>query len=233
LSILGTVFVLLTTLVIPLSAMQSAKRVRQPGAIPDRKSLLVSVLIQQVILIAFSLLAARAEHLALFPAAHFGLPQGGMAATFLAVFLGTLPMRWNWRTTDQKRRMLWRIPNQPSELGGWLLISLGAGISEELLYRGVMFQLWLRVLGSWWPAALICTVAFALAHSIAGWRSVGIIAVMALATHFIVQATGDLYTAMGIHFLYDLLAGAVFVYLAKRDGLVPAGRAPAASGGTP
>lgn len=225
---LGTAFVLIATILLPLGAMQAAQRVRKPGGIPGRGQLLVSVLIQQAILLALSLVTARVEHVTLFPAPHFGLAQAAMGAGFLAVGLGALPMRWNWRTVDEKKRMLWRIPNRVGELWGWMLVSFGAGLAEEVLYRGMMLQLWLRVLGAWWPAMLICVAAFALAHFVAGWRSMLIIALMAFVTHLIVRACGDLYAAIGMHALYDLLAGAMLVQLAKRDGLLPAPAATAA-----
>jgi len=83
----------------------------------------------------------------------------------------------------------------------------------------VMVALWERILGSWWPAVLVCSAAFAVAHFVQGVRTVVIIAIFAIGNHLIVRASGDLYTAMAIHFLYDLLAGVILLRLATRDGV--------------
>jgi membrane protease YdiL (CAAX protease family) len=66
-----------------------------------------------------------------------------------------------------------------------------------------------------------------------GLRTVAIIALMAVGNHLIVRASGDLYTAMAIHFVYDLLAGVVLLQLAKRDGVAAGSPAPGASGLAP
>jgi membrane protease YdiL (CAAX protease family) len=73
----------------------------------------------------------------------------------------------------------------------------------------------------------VCAVAFALAHFVQGWKTVAVIAVLAVFNHLIVRATGDLYTAMAIHFVYDLLAGVILLRLAKRDGIAASTAVPA------
>jgi membrane protease YdiL (CAAX protease family) len=172
-------------------------------------------------MLVLALATMKMEYISLFPQPHFGWKHVAMIAAFLAISLGTLPVRWNWRTEDEKRRMLWRIPVQPSHLWGWALVSLSAGIVEEVVFRGVLFQLWDRLIGVW-PAVAVCSIAFALAHYVQGVRSMAVILLMALANHLIVFASGDLYTMMIIHVVYDFLAGIVFLSLAKRDRLVQA-----------
>ena len=48
------------------------------------------------------------------------------------------------------------------------------------------------------------------------------VALMAAAAHLIVRVSGDLYTAMTVHFVYDFFAGLVILRLARRDGTLPA-----------
>ena len=116
--------------------------------------------------------------------------------------------------------MIWRLPQKPSDLFGWGMVSFGAGTTEEIMFRGVMFQLWFRVLGAWWPATLLGAASFAFGHFLQGWRSMAIIFGMAIGMQGLVWATGDLYTVMAVHFVYDLVAGLIFLLLAKRDGLI-------------
>jgi membrane protease YdiL (CAAX protease family) len=169
-----------------------------------------------------ALFAARYEGIDLFPAPRPGVQNLLLALAFLVPSLGTLPWRWSWRSRESKQRQMWRLPQRSSDLAWWLGVALIAGTVEEIVYRGVMLQLWWRVLDTWWPAVAICSVVFALAHLVQGWRTVAVICVMTVGMHLIVRATGDLYTAMAIHVVYDVLAGVVLLRLAKRDGLVPA-----------
>jgi membrane protease YdiL (CAAX protease family) len=111
----------------------------------------------------------------------------------------------------------------------FLIVVFVAPLCEEIVYRGVMLQLWGRLLGGWWPAVAVCAVAFGLAHFVQGWRTVLVIVVLAVGNHLIVRASGDLYTAMAIHFAYDLLAGVILLRLAKRDGVAAS---PASGAGT-
>ena len=219
-SFVGISFLALTTVVLPIAAIKSAQKLKRPGGIPARSALLVSVLVQQSINVTIALLVASYEGIFLFPDPAFNLSVLGYAVGFLVVGLGTIPMRWNWRSQEEKKKLLWRIPNKPSDIWGWGLLSFGAGTTEEIIFRGVMFQLWQRVIPGFWPSALICSVAFALAHYLQGWRSMAVIFVMALGAHGLVLATGDLYTVMAVHVIYDLLAGVVFLSLAKKEGLL-------------
>ncbi len=215
----GWVFLFLATVYIPFAAIRGARRVRQPGGTPTRVQHLVSVVITQGMGLFVALSAARYEYIELFPSPHVGWKNAAMAAAFLVPTLATLPLRWSWRSREEKQRMMWMLPNKPSDLAWWVGVSLVAGIVEEIVYRGVMVELWQRVLGSWWPAVLVCSAAFALAHFVQGVRTVVIIGLFAIGNHLIVRASGDLYTAMAIHFVYDLLAGVILLRLATRDGV--------------
>jgi membrane protease YdiL (CAAX protease family) len=215
----GWVFLFLTTVLVPFAAIRSGLRVRRPGGKPTRSQYIFSVFFSQGMGFFTALVAAQYEFVDLFPSPNLGLKNVAMAIAFLVPTLGTLPMRWGWKSTGEKRRVMWLLPNKASDLGWWTVVALIAGVVEEIVYRGVMLVLWQRVLGSWWPAVLVCSVAFAVAHFVQGTRTMVLIGVMAIGNHLIVRASGDLYTAMAIHFVYDLLAGMILLRLAQRDGM--------------
>ena len=229
LSAAGLAFLFLITLYVPFAAIRGARKMSKPGGKPTRAQLLVSVFVTQAMMLVIALVVAKVERVRLFPAPSFGWKNVALTLGFLVPTLATIPWRWSWRSVEDKRRMLYLLPNRTSDLGWWLLVSLAAGIGEEIVYRGVMAALWQRVVGSWWPAILVCSVAFAVAHWVQGLRTVGVITVFAIGNHLIVRACGDLYTAMAIHFVYDLLAGVILIALAKRDGLTPTTAAPSAA----
>jgi membrane protease YdiL (CAAX protease family) len=221
----GWTFLILVTVILPFAAIRGAGKARGAEFGPSRGQYFASVLFTQGLGLFTALAAARYEWIELFPKASFGPKNALVALAFLVPALGTIPMRWSWRSFEEKRRMMWLLPNRTSDLGWWLFIALLAGTVEEIVFRGVLFTLWERVLGTWWPSVIVCSVAFALSHFVQGWRAVLVIAAMAVGNHAIVRATGNLYTAMGVHFVYDLLAGMILLRLAKRDKIVAAGAA--------
>ncbi len=235
-SVAGWGFLALITVWMPLAAIRSAKRLKKPEGRPSRKALLLSVVISQVLFAGLALLTAWKEFVELFPLPNWQWLDLGLAAAFLIPALATVPWRWRTRSIEQRKKMLWRLPQLASDLWGWALISLSAGIGEEIVYRGVLLQLWERVLGSWGFAAALCSAVFALAHFHQGLRSMMIILAMAIAQHWIVRLTGNLYTTMIIHTTYDFVVGIMFLSLARREGLLPLfeeAPSPGASGAEP
>lgn len=216
----GWTFVVVMTLVFPLLAIRSAQRVRRPGGTPNRSQHLTSVFVSQAMMLVLALIAMDSEHVALLPHAELDWREPVSAAVFLAVTLGTLPMRWRWKPREERARNLWMLPTRTSDLGWWAVVALVAGVVEELVYRGVLFTLWQRALGSWWAATAVCSAAFALVHFVQAWRAVVAIALFAVGSHTIVRLTGDLYTVIAVHIVYDFVAGVLLIALARRDGLL-------------
>ncbi len=64
---------------------------------------------------------------------------------------------------------------------------------------------------SFWIALLLCVSAFAIAHSIQGWRGILATAIIALLMHGVVYETGSLYLAIVVHAVYDLMVGIIAV----------------------
>ena len=63
---------------------------------------------------------------------------------------------------DRVRRML---PKTPTERAVWIVVSLTAGICEEVLYRGWLLSLFAATLRSVWLGLLISSVIFGFAHT--------------------------------------------------------------------
>jgi membrane protease YdiL (CAAX protease family) len=218
----GWCFLIVISGLLPLLAVRTAYQVRKPGRTPTAAQHLISVVFSQGMSLFLALFAMRYDGLELFPRPELDWKDPVLALAFLALTLGTLPMRWRWKPLEQRSRNLWLYPRSTPDLVRWAAVALIAGTVEEIVYRGVLLQLWRRVLGSWWPAMLVCALVFALAHFVQGWRAVVVIVAFAAASHGIVYATGDLYTAMFVHVVYDFLAGVLLLRLARGDGLLPA-----------
>jgi membrane protease YdiL (CAAX protease family) len=218
----GCVFLLLTCVYLPLMAIRTAIRARRPEGPPTRAQHLSGVFVAQGMTVFTALFAASSDDVRLFPPPTITLVSIAAALAFLALSLGTLPMRWNWKPEEDKRRVMWMLPHRMNDLWWWGLVALAAGICEEIVFRGVMFTLWQRILGSWAASVAVCVTVFSIGHFVQGWRAMLLIVLIAVGFHLIVKLTGDLYTAMAIHIVYDFVAGLVLLRLAARDGLVPA-----------
>ena len=216
----GAAFLGVTCVMLPYLAIRTAQRLKAAPRAPTARQHLLSVLISQGFLVIVALATARVEWIELFPAPRWTPLPLALAAVFVAIALGTLPLRWRWRPLEDRKRSLWLYPRSGRDVARWALVSLLAGTCEEIVYRGVMFALWYRLFGSWWPAAVLSSLAFAVVHWTQGVRTVLVIAAMALCIHGIVLLSGDLLIAMALHVAYDFFAGLLLLRCARRDGLL-------------
>lgn len=105
-------------------------------------------------------------------------------------------------------------PTTGRERAWWLLVSLTAGVTEELVFRG-LFVLHLHALVPAlpvWPLAVAAAVAFGLSHRYQGSAGVVASGVMGLAFGAVAVVTGTVLVAVVLHALWDVVAG-----YARRD----------------
>jgi membrane protease YdiL (CAAX protease family) len=204
---------------VPMGALRTARKLDRAAthssARPAGTWYFAYTVLLQVIFLVLALVVARKEWIELFPSPKgllFPLAVGGLV---LAIAICLIPMRWHRLSPEQRRRLASICPTSARHLWWWSAVSLLAGVSEEITYRGVLHQLLVRLLRSWWPATLVCIVAFALGHAVQGRRSVAAIGVFALVFHLLVLLAGNLYVAMPVHVLYDFAAGVALVRLER------------------
>lgn len=101
------------------------------------------------------------------------------------------------------RRML---PERPDEVGRFYLLAFTAGVCEELLYRGFLFD-YLRHFAPWPVAAAIAVLLFGLGHSYQGVKGVFTTTIAGAVLTTIVLVSGSLYLAMLAHMLLDAYSG--------------------------
>jgi membrane protease YdiL (CAAX protease family) len=166
-------------------------------------------LLSQGALLLFSWIVAASFGYRLFASPRLGVREALAGALALTLLFG---LRWLLRALRPEHQrtglMVYRIaPRTTREWSLWLACVTVASVAEEAAYRGVgMSILWFS-LGSPWPAALLCALAFALAHMGQGRASVLVIFAVALVMHALVAVTGTLVLAMILHLAFDLVAG--------------------------
>jgi len=180
----------------------------------------VAMLIPQVTLGITAIATSWFDHVALFPAV-FPSPVA-WAAGFAFMIVAVLAVRPHWRRSMEEGKATWRLfaPASPRERRMWILLSLSAGIGEELVWRGVLPALLSRLTGSLAVAIVLSVLSFSIAHAIQGLRSVLAIAAFAVAFHALVFLSGSLYVAMTVHFVYDVIAGFTYATFARELGLL-------------
>jgi len=206
---------LLFGILIPIAAIRSKKFLDRIIYTPRRRYF---VSMQVGILALISLTVARLEFIPLFPRA---LPRPGAilaGALFLAIALAFGWTRWTKAVKERKPVIALFMPLNETERGLWVVSAALAGFGEEVTWRGVQIVLLDRVIGNFMVAVAICVVMFAIAHAIQGWTSTITIGIFAAAFHALVWFSGSLYVGMLVHFIYDLIAGFAYAYLARKLG---------------
>ncbi|HEY7474137.1 MAG TPA: CPBP family intramembrane glutamic endopeptidase [Vicinamibacterales bacterium] len=223
-TLLGWFHVILFGVVIPLLALRGRQKLAQPNAPPINRLAHFRVTSGMLgVFASLSLLTAVDHELWLFPMDRprllLSLPVG-IAFCWLAVTL----MRPRWRRVVAERKPIVQLfmPATAVERNWWLLVSVMAGVSEEITWRGVQSTLLAAVVGSAWLAVVLSALMFGAAHLTQGWKSAGIITAFGLGFQALVWISGSLYVPMLIHAAYDVIAGLTYRKLGQESGLYSA-----------
>jgi len=220
-SALGWAFVIFVTIVVPWAVLRNRESALAMADIPLALRF-YAMLLPQVVLGVLALATGFVEGIELFPPRAPSWLSWFSGAAFLGVAL--LLVRPHWRRSIEEDKPTWRLfaPTNRRERRMWIALSLSAGIGEELVWRGVLPALIALLTGSFAIGIALSVASFALAHAIQGLRSVLAIAGIAATFHVLVFVSGSLYTAMVVHFAYDVIAGFTYARFARELGMLHA-----------
>jgi membrane protease YdiL (CAAX protease family) len=98
------------------------------------------------------------------------------------------------------------LPQNDRDLASFYRVSVTAGIVEEIVFRG--FVLWyLSFFMPLWPAVLVSSVAFGLAHSYQGISGMIRVSLIGLAFGALFVFSGSIWLPIVGHILVDVLQG--------------------------
>jgi membrane protease YdiL (CAAX protease family) len=172
-------------------------------------------------LLVFTLAAAQAEKIVLFPPKAPSSTAWICGAVFIAAISARIKFRWPSIGPERKERLRLYLPETPREFLLWIPVSLLAGIAEECAYRRTAFDLLVLIAGSPRFALVTCVVAFAVCHLYQGWRAAAEIGLLGFLSHIAVFLTGSLYLSIVVHAVYDLLVGWVVMRQLSKYHMVP------------
>ena len=210
----GAIFVLFVTIVVPWAVVKNRDAALEMALIPLSRRFW-AMLGPQVFLGLTAIATAWMDRVQLFPARLPSPISWLLGGVFLIAAL--ILVRPHWRRSMEDGTPTWRLfaPVDQREQRMWVVLSLSAGIGEELVWRGVLPALLTRATSSFVFAVILCVMSFAIAHAIQGLRSVLAIAAFALAFHGLVWISGSLYVGMAAHFIYDVIAGFTYAQFAR------------------
>jgi membrane protease YdiL (CAAX protease family) len=201
----------------PLLTVKSARKLLARDYPPRRKEF-IAMILQLLFFAALSILVAHDEYIDLWAKPKDWLKALLISAMALIAMIVFIAPRWRLNVEKRERIIYYFMPRTPGEKVLWAGVSLFAGFSEEIIYRGVMFSLLWILLDSPLAAALIVAVVFAFIHYVQGWRSMLVLFAFALGFQAMFYLTGSLFPGMAVHFLYDLTAGMMYGYWGEKLG---------------
>jgi membrane protease YdiL (CAAX protease family) len=133
----------------------------------------------------------------------------GMVALAL-VLLQAITVLRSPEKLEQVRRQAGELrsiaPRSPAERRGFVLLSITAGVCEEILYRGLLIAVLAVALGLV-PAIVLSTAIFGLGHAYQGWKGIGKTAAAGLVLALLAVGSGSLFIPIVLHALVDLTSG--------------------------
>ena len=133
-----------------------------------------------------------------------GLLAAGISALGLAFWLGGEV--FGFEESDLLEEL---IPRNGREKGLFALLSLAAGVGEELVYRGWLISALAPIFDGPWMAALVSSMAFSLLHAYQGPIGIlrsGLMGFL-FAAAFVVY--GSLWPLIAVHVAVDLVSGLI------------------------
>lgn len=138
------------------------------------------------------------------------LPGYGAAGLLLGVALfslvvGVLWLAGSYHVIGTNPHAHWLIPV--------LVVGIGAGISEEILMRGVLFRIIEEGLGTW-IALIISALVFGFMHlgnpNATMWSSLAIAIEAGISFALLYHVTRSLWMLMGLHAAWNIMQGTVY-----------------------
>ncbi len=224
-SLLQHLFAVLLLVIVPIVEVRYDRRLKQFTS-SHRRTAWYQINIITLCVLAVSALAlaypvniftlANRPSVALWLGAHptalFGASGVAVAYTIIALGQGfqvAMDQALRMRVAKAMRSLRFVLPVTPRERHWWILVSLSAGVCEEILYRGFVTHYFsgslsatisLGTVGAWLTASLF----FGLAHAYQGVAGIVRTTAAGLILGSIAILSGGLLLPIVLHFLFDV-----------------------------
>jgi hypothetical protein len=162
--LLGRYCVLNTLVIMPILGIAGYIHIRRGKPLPPKPRRYRSMIVFQSLLLLITVAAARESGEPLLGGRFPGPVAWLIAAAYLAFFTFRLQRAWAKLSPERRERARLLLPDHPSLMRRWVVISALAGVTEECAYRGLTFRILTANHGSVPLALFFCVVCFGLAH---------------------------------------------------------------------
>lgn len=205
-------FLAVTVVILPALAIRGQKLIAGVETLP-RIPLYIETIVVQAILLGLSIAVCRKLGIEPFSSPVLRYRDWLAATLLLSIAVVAMSVAWRFSDADHLRFLNLLVPRKRAEMALWTVLSLAAGLGEEITYRTAMPALLDSFGAPGLAGAVISAAIFGLAHAVQGWRNTIIIFLAGLVLHGLVILTGTLWLAIVVHFLYDLAAGVILSQL--------------------
>ncbi|HKO02910.1 MAG TPA: hypothetical protein VJ032_14525 [Thermoanaerobaculia bacterium] len=133
----GWLHLVLFGIVVPIVALRTRDAILRLSAPPNRIAFYLGALAQLIVFTAISVFVAWREMIELFPRRMPTASQALIGFAILITLVALLQRQWKESVLNGERVIALVAPSTRDERLLWLLVSLFAGISEEITWRGV------------------------------------------------------------------------------------------------
>jgi len=138
----------------------------------------------------------------------------------LRVALGTLDLHNTARqAADTKKLLAPLIPRTGGEAAFFVVLALGAGLFEEIIFRGYLQRQFAALGKNVWAGIMLSAAAFGLGHGYQGNRMMIVIGVYGALFGILVYLRKSLRPGMMAHAFQDAFSGLALFFLTK-NGLI-------------
>jgi membrane protease YdiL (CAAX protease family) len=189
-----------------------------------RKVIVEEWIVVLVLVVAWFALGRGPAELGLIPRAGLWAWLGYAVAALICLLLviQTRSLIGNTAGLEAQRdaigSLLILMPHDERERRAFDLVSLTAGVCEELLFRGFLTAYLMAAFGApLWAAIVISSLAFGFAHLYQGPRGMLRVGVIGLIWGILYGLTGSLYAPMVAHAVMDMTSGRICLALASQQ----------------
>jgi uncharacterized protein len=131
----------------------------------------------------------------------------GLALCFWAVWMGGERLWTHVFPASHAVSINGFLPRKPLEIALWIIVSISAGISEEIAFRGYFQRQFWSLTGNKWAAVCLQGVLFGMGHGYQGAQAMVRIVIIGIAFGALAAWRGSLRAGIMAHALGDILSG--------------------------
>lgn len=211
------IFLFVIVLLVPLLSIYNLQIIDtiKDIMLPDKKKLYYQSAINQIVLTIIAFWAADASEITINYIGNISNYAiiGGLIFLAIAFTIGYISTR-NEKLQDKNPGIDLLKPNTNSEKMAWVGVNLVAATCEEIIFRGVLFQLFLRTTNNMLAAGIMSALCFGFSHSVQGVMGIILTSVFGLGLQHLVNLNDGLLVAIIVHFMYNM--GTTFFILKEK-----------------